>query len=343
MLYEMKQEHYNEPIDIVLPWVDGSDPVWLEEKRNYAIAAGKVDVSSNTASRWRDWNNLQYIFRGIEKYMPWVRTVHFVTVGHLPAWLNTEAEHLHIVKHTDFIPESYLPTFNSNTIELNIHRIPGLPEHFINFNDDMFVIGVTQPEDFFSPSGLPRDMAVLSPAPVFREVMCNVEVNNLGIINEYFSIEDVKKNRSKWYSSLYGKMVLRTMIFSHFHTILGIFEQHIPFSYNKSTFEEVWEKEGPFLDTICRNKFRTRDDVNEWLMRQWQIMSGEFEPRSKKFGQLFDLSNDNSEALKALQNPGKLRLVCLNDTPAVTDFERVKEEIDTALDKLLPEKSSFEL
>ena len=46
------------------------------------------------------------------------------------------------------MPEAYLPSYNSSAIELNIHRIRGLSEHFIYFNDDMFKIKDTQPSDF---------------------------------------------------------------------------------------------------------------------------------------------------------------------------------------------------
>ena len=99
------------PIDIVLPWVDGNDPVWRAEKNEYDAAGSISDV------RYESWDNLQYAFRGIEKYMPWVHKVFFVTWGHLPAWLNTACEKLVIVRHSDYIPQKYLPTFNSNVID----------------------------------------------------------------------------------------------------------------------------------------------------------------------------------------------------------------------------------
>lgn len=67
----------------------------------------------------------------------------------MPEWLNTECPKLRIVRHEEYIPSEYLPTFNSNVIELNLHRILDLSERFINFNDDMFVIGETQKSDFF--------------------------------------------------------------------------------------------------------------------------------------------------------------------------------------------------
>ena len=119
-----------EKIDFVIPWVDGSDPEWLAEKRIY-----KPDMPDD-AVRYRDWDILRYWFRGVEKYAPWVNKIHFITWGHLPEWMNPECKKLNIVNHRDYIPEKYLPTFSSHTIELNIHRIKGLSQQFIYFNDD---------------------------------------------------------------------------------------------------------------------------------------------------------------------------------------------------------------
>ncbi|SET90590.1 Stealth protein CR1, conserved region 1 [Lacrimispora sphenoides] len=328
-------------IDIVITWVDGNDNVWLKQKSEYEMKIKGIDTSSNNNARYRDWDNIQYIFRGIEKFMPWINKVHFVTWGHIPKWLNEDCPKLNIVNHKGFIPEAYLPTFNSNTIDLNLHRIPGLSEEFLNFNDDMFVIGDTKPTDFFH-DGLPKDIAVISPAPCFRDVMCCTEANNFGIINDYFSVEDIKKNNRKWYTLKYGKFLVRTFIFSKFKSILGLFEPHIPFSHLKTTMTELWEKEYTVLDNTCKNKFRTRDDVNEWLFRHWQLMSGKFEPRRWNFGILMDVATQEDAIIELLRNPGKIKMVCINDTSRVEDFDVCKSRINDALQNLLPQKSQFE-
>jgi hypothetical protein len=330
----MKKSMDSNKIDVVITWVDGNDKAWQAEKEKYLpLRSDKV--------RYRDWDNIQYIFRGIEKFMPWVNRVHFVTWGHLPRWMNTNYEKLHVVNHKDFIPEEYLPTFNSNAIELNLHRIPGLSENFINFNDDMFVIAPTKPEDFFE-NGLPKDMAVISPSPVIRENIANIEMNNIGIINDHFNVKDIYKHKRKWFNFKYGKYVLRTIIFSKFSTILGIFEPHIPFSYKKTTFAKVWEVEHEALDATCRNKTRARNDVNQWLFRQWQIMTGDFEPRRWNFGLLTSAGLDDKKIINILRKPGKVKMLCINDTTNVSDFEKSKHAINTALEQLLPVKSKFE-
>ena len=116
------------PIDFVIPWVDDSDPVWRAKKAQYT---GVAASEGNEDARYRDWDTLKYWFRGVEKFAPWVRYIYFVTDNQKPEWLNVEHPKLKWVKHTDFIPEEYLPTFNSNVIELNLHRIDDLAEHFI--------------------------------------------------------------------------------------------------------------------------------------------------------------------------------------------------------------------
>ena len=101
----MERKKKDLDIDIVFPWVDGSDPVWQESKLSYSsLSADDKEI------RYRDWGLLKYIFRGIDQNLPWIRKVHFITCGHLPDWLNTDCSKLHIVKHSDYIPSEWLPT-----------------------------------------------------------------------------------------------------------------------------------------------------------------------------------------------------------------------------------------
>ena len=143
-----------EKIDFVIAWVDGNDPEWRKQKNEYSPS--KETDSSNI--RYRDMEILKYWFRAVCEYAPWVNKVHFITWGHLPEWMNTECEKLHIVNHKDYIPEKYLPTFSSHPIELNIHRIKGLTERFVYFNDDMLLNDYVSP-DYFFKKGLPCDFA----------------------------------------------------------------------------------------------------------------------------------------------------------------------------------------
>ena len=137
-------ENVNDKIDFVILWVDGNDEKWLKQKNEYLGIKGDSNVN-----RFRDCQNLQYLFRGIEKHAPWVNKIFFITWGHLPKWLDVNNKKLEIVKHEEFIPKEYLPTFNSNVIEMNLFRIKNLSSKFVIFNDDLFILKNLKPEDFF--------------------------------------------------------------------------------------------------------------------------------------------------------------------------------------------------
>ena len=136
----------NQEIDFVLTYLDGNDIEWQKEKNRFS-PGGTSDVNPN---RYRDWDNLRYFFRAIERFAPWVRKVHIVTWGHIPSWLNADHPKIHIVNHKDYIPEDWLPTFSSRCIDMNLHRIPGLSERFVYFNDDTFLTAPVKEEDFFN-------------------------------------------------------------------------------------------------------------------------------------------------------------------------------------------------
>ena len=52
------------PIDFVVTWVDGNDPVWQAEKAKYSPDKN----ADNRNVRFRDWDNMQYWFRAVEKF-----------------------------------------------------------------------------------------------------------------------------------------------------------------------------------------------------------------------------------------------------------------------------------
>ena len=141
-----------EKIDFVVTWLDSNDPEWLKQYEYYKPSS-KGDLSK---ARFRDMNIFQYWFRAVERYAPWVNKVFVVTNGKNPDWLNPNHPKLVLVKHEDYMSQEYLPTFNSCAIELSFHRIEGLSEHFVYFNDDMFLNGPAKPEYYFK-NGLPCD------------------------------------------------------------------------------------------------------------------------------------------------------------------------------------------
>ena len=132
-------------MDAVITFVDGLDPLWQ------ADYAAWHDGKAPLAKRFRDWGTLPYLLRGIERFMPFVEKVHLIVAreSQVPAWVS---EKVHVVLHSDIIPAQFLPLFNSCAIEMFLHRIPGLAEQFLYFNDDMFPVAPCEAEDFF-PGG----------------------------------------------------------------------------------------------------------------------------------------------------------------------------------------------
>jgi hypothetical protein len=329
------------PIDIVITWVDGNDAEWLAEKKKYTAGTNTDD----RVSRYRDWDNLHYIFRGIEKFAPWVNKVFFVTWGHLPKWLNKEHPKLRIVNHKDYIPAEYLPTFNTNPIELNFHRIKELSEHFIYFNDDIFLLKSTKPKDFFK-NGKPCDCAILTAQSHIEDMFfIFARYRSTGILNKYFNSKEVfKKNRWGWFNLKYGKMLFRSWVLSGFPRFTGIWQQHLANSLCKSTMIELWEKEGEKFHQTCLNKFRSMLDFSQWVFKDWQLASGNFEPRSVKFGKSFILNTFHSlNEITDYIKKQKGKMICVNEPESSDDFENEKRAIINSFEKILPEKSEFEL
>lgn len=326
-------------IDFVITWVDGADEEWLQEKKKY-LPDTNVDPQ-----RFRDWDLLKYWFRGVEKFAPWVNKIHFITWGHIPDFLDTTHPKLNIVRHEDYLKEEYLPTFNSNAIELSMHKIKGLSEHFVYFNDDTFLIKKTEPKDFFE-NGLPKDVAILNPiVPKDYDSIAGVMVNNIGLINKNFSFrKSFKQNWAKWINYRYKYLLPLNLLFQPWSSVVGLYQQHLPVSFLKSTIEEVWEQEYDYLHATSMRKERdNKRDVNQWLIKQWLIMSGKFHPRNIDFGHYIMIKNINDlKKFKKAQAKSVTKLVCLNDH-VEADFDEIIKQVKADFEDLLEEKSEFEL
>lgn len=324
-------------IDFVIPWVDGADAQWQNEKKKYK-ATFNADAS---VVRYRDWGLLRYWFRGVEKFAPWVRKIHFITWGHMPDWLNTNHLKLNIVTHSDFIPAQYLPTFSANPIELNFHRIEDLSNQFVYFNDDMFLLQPTVPEDFFR-TGKPCDAAIFSPVIVSAwDDIGSIVANDLCILNQHFTKGEVI-GRHPWhfYNLRYSGALLRTLCLSPWRHWVGFQNHHVAQSFLKQTFQQVWEAEPQILHETCTHRFRDyKRDVNQWLMRYWQFASGNFMPVSPRRWKdlLVTRTEDTANAIKHQ----KYQRICINDAD-MDSFEQTRGAVIQAFEHILPTPSSFE-
>lgn len=323
-------------IDFVVLWVDGNDPQWQAERRKYRLESG-MDGSE---IRYRDWDTLHLLLRSIEQFAPWHRRLHLVTWGHLPAWLRVEHPKLHIVRHSDYIPSEWLPTFNSNVLELNLWRIEGLADHFILLNDDTFLTRPVSAEDFFRHS-LPCDMARLS--VVRPSSVAPIILNNLALINERYGRQSLNRHLGKWLAPCYGVgNLLKTISLLPWSFFPAFYDSHQMQPYRKADFVRAWEQWGDKLAEVCTHRFRSTDDLSHWLIRYDVLCRGEFEPRSMADCQLLTLTDESIESIVEQIKGQKQRLLCLNDSEQITDFEGVKAKLKAAFETLLPTPSAYE-
>lgn len=147
-------EEYNEffpqyaYIDLVVPYVDCTDSSWQELFKQYSPSFTSLEV--NDLNRFRGQANFfRYFFRSVEKNMPFINNIFLLVASksQVPEWLDQTK--VKIITHEQFIPQEFLPTFNSGTIEMFLWNIPGLSNRFIYANDDFYMLNKTTPESFY--------------------------------------------------------------------------------------------------------------------------------------------------------------------------------------------------
>lgn len=329
----------NHKIDFVLPWVDGNDRQWKERFQQYSSETN----GDKREIRFRSWDLLHYWFRGVEQFAPWVGDIYFITSGELPSWLNIEHPKLKWLKHEDYIPNDYLPTFCANTIELNLHRIQNLSDKFIYFNDDCFLTKSVKPSRFFQ-NNLPCDLGVMTAKPASGGVI-HLAINDLEVIEAHFNKHKVmNKHLCKWFNFKYGTKILNNILLYPWTEFSGFIDPHMPNAFLKETFNKVWEAEPNVLDATCKTKFRTNNDVNQWLIRYWQLAEGKFTPYNiKKRSLCLDINDQTIEKICNTIETHSYEMICINDSGEISDFELMKTMIQNSFEKILPKKSSFEL
>lgn len=147
-----------EPVDIVITWVNGSDPHHIEKREKELKKSGKVANIAQKARRFSDNGEIYFCLKSIANHMPWVNKVYIVTDNQTPECVAEQHPELqcilnkiqivdHSIIYADY--EHLLPVFNSLALETFLWRIPGLAENFIYFNDDVFLCNRIKEDTFF--------------------------------------------------------------------------------------------------------------------------------------------------------------------------------------------------
>lgn len=328
-------------IDFVITWVDMNDPKWQAKFSKYSQNKNNTKNGVSKA-RFRDNGFLRYWFRGVETFAPWVRKIHFVTDGQKPEWLDANNPKINLVNHEDFIPKQFLPTYNSVVIERYIHKIPGLSEHFVYFNDDFYLTNHVSQERFFQ-NGLPCDIAVFDYNPSWSQWYKRIK-NNIRIINRHFDKKEVMAlHHDKWFNQSYGMKARWNYFLKYYNKFVTLRVPHNAQPYLKSTFEEVWAVAEKELTETSVNKFRSLTDYTPELFRTWQICRGNFTPyNTYKDTKMFPLMVRPKQAIKAIYQQS-YTLICLNDNVHIRNYDQVMQDLKAAFDSILPQKSGFEL
>ena len=159
-------------VDIVYLWIDGSVPGFDEKIKSRLCSSTMVKAADQIGTRrFRNNQELLYSLRSVHRFAPWVRRIHVVTEGLHPYWLNTRHDKIAVVTHQQiFRRERDLPVFNSNAIEMNLHRIPDLAKKFLYLNDDLFLGRPIGLDDFMTDAG--GHIFYLEPIPIPQDPDC---------------------------------------------------------------------------------------------------------------------------------------------------------------------------
>lgn len=292
-------------MDVVITYVDGNDPLWQQDYREYAGHRALV-------KRFRDWGTLKYLLRGIESNMPFIRNVYLVVSrpSQIPSWADTE--NLKIVLHKDIIPEEFLPTFNSTSIEMFLHRIDGLDEEYLYFNDDMFPVSKCIPEDFFRDG---RGVIGMS-----RHLLA------YGMYKKQCRNSDRLARKAS------------ELKFTPFF----IRPQHICSPMLKSECESVFAKvKTEILSSVSR--LRTNDNYNQYLYIDYMYHRGRLIPE-KISNKHFSVAVAGAEKIASFIRRPYRKMCCINDVHLPEEkFVYMRDTILAAFDDVLPIKSRFEI
>ncbi|WP_250027279.1 stealth family protein [Paractinoplanes maris] len=302
------------PIDAVYTWVDGADPVWRARKtralRENGWVAGTNQQAANE-SRFMSRDELRFSLRSLHAFAPWIRHVHLVTDGQVPAWLDTTRSDLTVVSHQEIFGDTgRLPTFNSQAIESRLHRIPGLSEHFLYLNDDVFLGRPVAPEMFFTPGGLTRffpSAALVGSAP---RTLCDPPADSAG------------KNNRDLIQSAFGRVLTRKM-------------KHTPHPSRRSVLTEIELRFAEHVESTAGHQFRHPEDISllSSLQQYYAYLTGRAAPGHIQY--LYtDLADPRTPFhLARLLHNRDVDAFCLNDTQSGP--EAMAEQV-ALLDEFLP-------
>lgn len=313
------------PIDAVYTWVDGSDPEWLDRKLAALGAFGSGQELNELAaneSRYVNRDELRYSLRSLHCYAPWIRHIYLVTDDQLPPWLDPNHPRLKQVSHREIFGDAgRLPTFNSHAIETRLHRIPGLAEHFLYLNDDVFFGRPLVPQNFFHGNGLSKFFLSRKQVDTGLPTADDPPVLAAG-----------KNNRALLKQS-HGRVFTQKL-------------KHVPHPQRLSSLQELAERFPREFEATARHQFRHPGDISvpAALQHYWSYVTGRAVPGSIRYV-YSDLSDPATPVrLAHLLRDRGFDTFCLNDHDSdERRLERQARMLAEFLGRYFPMRSPFEL
>lgn len=305
---EPQEFNGNKSIDLIITYVNNSDTNW---SRDYVRA---TKTRNPTANRFRSWGTLKYLFRAVETYMPFIRNIVLVVAypSQVPAWVNKK--NVRIVYHKDFIPQRFLPTFNSCTIESFFWNIPDLSDRVIYFNDDMFPINPLSEEDFFT--GDTPHIKFIEPETYSTKTIFQSQCRSgIDLITKSLGLPEFEK----------GKM------FRPYHISAAITQKA----------RNAIQGFAPAIEATI-SRLRTVSNVNQYIYSYYQYFTGDYIDKtvSYKYFELWDKTIDDIMAEVFKQNN---QMVCLNDSDRLKDYQKTRYLLNSCFEKKYPRKSRYEI
>lgn len=135
-------------IDIVYTWVDPNNEDWLKKKNRHV---SKKNSYSNHGCRYdSSLEELKYSLRSLDKYFgKYVRKIFLITNNSIPRFIRRDRSDIYVINYETLLGHE---SYSSITIESVIHRIPGLSEYYLYFNDDFILLKPLRISDLIDSS-----------------------------------------------------------------------------------------------------------------------------------------------------------------------------------------------
>lgn len=301
-------------IDYVVPMVFPDDPLWRKDLQRAIGYDDSDDV------RYRSWGMEDLLVQCVRRFMPWVRDIIILLAmdSQVKEWMCSAAEsqntepRLRIVFHRDFIPEEYLPTFNSRAIEMFLHRISGLSECFLYGNDDMIPLSPLRQEEFFA---LPQPSSTtLLPC-------------------QHMFPKDYPDNPNNFQIACMGGLNFVASEFGIHFTNKWIKNGHSIAPILKSSCKHLWQRgQQEILRSISR--FREPKNFNQYIYSWYQFFSGQYIDHFPHAKLMTVRDKSLSEILSVIADPD-CGVVCINDHESVNDYQAYALHVRKAIEQKL--------